>query len=779
MKVGAVLIDNTTKDFDKVYYYEVPESLENSLVTGVRVNVPFGRGNSIRLAYFLDFVEKETNKDQYKLKQIINIVDSDSVISKNQIKLAKEIKDKYFCTYSQAINMMIPTGAKIKKEKYVLIDGKKIKLSTYMKNHSPIDYSLLTVIEEEQKNVNSRFVKRVKLAVSRENAAELIESYEFNNEKQIRLIELLLDYDTLTVSDLQNYENISSSTVNTLSKKGFVTVFEQEEQRKPLTMTDLETFVPDQLSYHQEQAVSRISDAFESDSFNRFLIKGITGSGKTEIYLQLARKVIEKGKQVIILVPEISLTPIMIRRFMGRFGNEVAVLHSRLSVVERYEEWKKIKDKKVSIALGARSCVFAPFDQLGLIIIDEEHETSYKSETTPKYSAVDVANMRCRIDKCVLVLGSATPSVTTYHLFKKEDAVITIDERVTKEQLPQVSIVDMKEEFIKNNRSIFSEKLQEEIRKNIENKEQTMLFLNRRGYENFYLCRDCGEVIKCDACDVSMTYHKNRNRLFCHYCGLIKHIPEKCPSCGESHIASFGVGTEKVEEQIKEIFEEATVLRMDLDTTGYKNSHVAILDQFRNENVNILIGTQMIAKGHDFGNVTLVGILAADTLTKGFSIFSEERAFQLITQAVGRSGRGEKEGRAVIQAYDVDNHAITFGVKQDYYDFYAYEMAVREQLLYPPFGIIGKIILSGSYEKDILFWMTKAENLLKEMHVDVSYKAKDPVSMINNNYRYRVVVKGYNSSELLKKMRSFYNYIYRKLPKSVKCSIDIDGIDMI
>lgn len=778
MKVGAVLIDNTTKDFDKVYHYEVPESMESSLSTGVRVNVPFGKGNSVRLAYFLDFIEK-ADKDRYKMKSIIDIVDKESVISKNQIRLAKEIRDKYFCTYSQAINMMIPSGVKIKKQKYVLADGKKIRLNEYIKEHNPTDFSGLTIIEEEHRNVNSKYVRSVRLAVSQETATDLLETYEFSNEKQIRLIELLLDYETLTVSDLKNYENISISTVNTLSKKGFITVFEKEEQRKMQTVTDLETFTPDRLTANQETAILRISEALAKDEFNRFLIKGVTGSGKTEIYLQLARKVIERGRQVIILVPEISLTPMMIRRFMGRFGNDVAVLHSRLSIVERYEEWKKIRDKKVQIALGARSCVFAPFDNLGLIIVDEEHETSYKSDTTPKYNAIDVANMRCRIDQSVLVLGSATPSVYSYHLFSKEDAVVTIDERVNNEELPAVSVVDMKEEFVNDNRSVFSEKLKEEIRTNIKNREQTMLFLNRRGYENFYLCRDCGNVVKCDACDVSMTYHKKRNRLVCHYCGLIKQVPAFCPSCGESHIASFGIGTEKVEEQVREIFEGASVIRMDLDTTGYRNSHVAILDKFKNENIDILIGTQMIAKGHDFENVTLVGILAADTLTKGFNIFSNERAFQLITQAVGRSGRGDKKGRAVIQAYDVDNHAISFGIKQDYYDFYAYETTVREQLSYPPYGIICRIVLSGSYEKDLIFWISKVESILKEMNLDVSYRAKDPVSMINSNYRYRVVVKGYNSSEILKKLRSFHNYIYKKLPKSVKCSIDIDGIDMI
>jgi primosomal protein N' (replication factor Y) len=469
----------------------------------------------------------------------------------------------------------------------------------------------------------------------------------------------------------------------------------------------------------------------------------------------------------------------MIRRFIGRFGDQVAIIHSRLSVVERYEQWKKIKDGKAVIALGARSCLFAPFDNVGLVIIDEEHENSYKSETTPKYSALDVANMRCKIEGALLLLGSATPLITTYELFEKENAVINLTKRVTKKDLPSVSIVDMREEIMNGNRSILSNQLREEITINLKNHEQTLLFINRRGYQSFFLCNDCGEVVKCDHCDISMTYHKKRNCLICHHCGLLKAIPKICPSCGSKAIDSFGLGTQKIEEYIKETFKEASMIRMDLDTTGFKNSHMKLLDQFKNENTNILIGTQMIAKGHDFPNITLVGILAADTLTKGFSIYSEERAFQLITQAVGRAGRGEKSGRAIIQSYDVDNHAIVYGVKQDYMQFYQYESMIRKQLEYPPYGIIGKVLIASDRERDVEYWTSYCESLLKNMGVSISYSAKAPVYKIKNKYRYRIVVKGYNKDEILKNLKGFYNYVYKKLPVNVKCSIDIDGIDMI
>ena len=778
MKVAALLIDNATKNFDRIYYYEVPSYLLDKVKTGVRVNIPFGRGNSIRLAYFLDFIDYK-DKGTYKLKQIINIVDEESVMSKRQFKLAKEIRNKYFCTYSQAINIMIPSGAKVKKEKYALIDNKKIRLDVFIRENPSFDLSKIEIIEKQYKVVNSKVRRSVKLNISPSFALEIIENFELSNEKQIRLIELLLDYEYITITDLNNYENISKSTVNTLAKKGYISIFDMEIERVIEPISDIDTFRPSELTAEQDKAINIINESLEKKGYDRLLIKGVTGSGKTEIYLNIANSVIKSGKQVIILVPEISLTPMMIRQFLGRFNDNVAILHSRLSVVERFEQWKKIKDNKVSIALGARSCLFAPFDNLGLIIIDEEHENSYKSETTPKYSAIDVANMRCKIDDCLLLLGSATPSIYTYNLFKKESKVIELHKRVSRSELPKVTVVDMREELIENNNKILSEKLKFEINNNIKKGEQTLLFINRRGYDSIYICKDCGYTIKCDSCDISMTYHKKRNILVCHKCGKIKQLNNICPNCKSENVSSLSIGTQKIEEYIQETFPKASFLRMDLDTTGLRNSHMKILDKFKNEKVDILIGTQMIAKGHDFPNITLVGILSADALTKSFSIYGEERAFQLITQAVGRAGRGNKKGRAIIQAFDVDNHAIIYGISQDYNEFYDYEIKLREQLEYPPFGIIGKVLISSNSEKDARFWASKCEKILGNTDMNISYSAKAPVYKINNKYRYRIIIKGYNSTTILKGLKGFYNYIYKKLPKNVKCSIDIDGIEMI
>jgi len=776
LKTAAVIIDNSNRSFDKIYHYEVPLYLEDKLVTGVRINVPFGRGNSLRLAYFLDFVEK---KEKYKLKQIINIVDKQSSVSKDMFRLAKKIRDKYFCTYSQALNIILPAGAKIKKQKYVIIENKKIKFEKYIKENKNIDISKLNVIEEQYKVINSKIKKHARLAIKTQEAIEYLENMEFNNEKQMKVIELLIEYEDISVSDFLNFEGISRSTINTLNKKGFITVFDKKVEREIDEINDLDEFIPENLSELQKNAIYTIYPSMKKNISDSFLIKGITGSGKTEVYLNLAEKAIKMGKQVIVLVPEISLTPMMIRRFMGRFKNNVAVLHSRLSVSKRYDQWKKIKENKVSIALGVRSCIFAPFSNLGLIIVDESHETSYKSETTPKYNAIDIANMRSEIEKAVLVLGSATPNVSTYYNFKKNNKVITMDERVTKKDLPNVSIIDMREELKNNNKSIFGQKLKEQIQLNLANKEQTLLFLNRRGYSSFYMCRDCGKSVKCDSCDISLTHHKKRNLLICHYCGQVKQIPNICPNCKSKNILSFGIGTEKIEEQVKKQFKDASVIRMDFDTTGMKNSHMQILDKFKNDKIDILIGTQMIAKGHDFPNITLVGIIAADSLTKGFNIYSEERAFQLITQSVGRAGRGEKEGRAIIQAYDVDNVAIVNGVNQDYYGFYEYELKIREILKYPPFGIIGKIIISGEEKNLVEKWAIKSEEVLNTMDMEVSKAVKAPIGRIKNKYRYRIIVKGYKDSDILKKLKAFYKYIYKKLPNNIKCSIDIDGIDMI
>ncbi len=772
MKLAALLLDNTTKNIDKVYYYEAPSRLIDKLITGVRVTIPFGKGNSLRVAYFLSFVDEKVD---YDLKKIIDIVDEQSVLSENMFKLAQKIRSNYFCTYSQAINIMIPSGAKMVQEKYVYSDGVKVKLNTYCKQHKHIDFDKLSIETIQKKRVNIKSAKHIKLAISIEEAIDLIESFQLKNEKQIRLLELLVDYEEMMITDLQNYENISRSIINTMANYGYINIFDKEIKRTYEEVIHEPYEEPAKLTNLQQLAIKKLSPIIKASKYDKYLIKGVTGSGKTEIYLQLAKEAVSLGKDVIILVPEISLTPMMISRFMGRFDNKIAVLHSRLSVLQRYEEWGKIKNGQVKIALGARSCLFAPFNNLGLIIIDEEQETSYKSETTPKYHAVDVANMRCQIDNSLLLLGSATPSVTTYKVMSELDRVITIDKRIANASLPQVSVVDMREEISNGKLPIFSKLLIEEIIKNLEKKEQTMLFLNRRGYSSLYVCHDCGETIQCDNCDVSMTYHKSRKIMMCHYCGAIKQISNICPTCKSNQMKKIGVGTQQIEEAISQQFPNATMIRMDLDTTGYRNSHGKILRKFQNEKIDILIGTQMIAKGHDFENVTLVGILSADSLTNGFSIYAQERAFQLITQAAGRAGRGSIPGRAIIQAYDIDNHAIKCGITQDYYEFYNYEISLREQLGYPPFGIIGKIIMTGLNEQNTLYWTNKANEVLQQLKIDVSYTAKAPIGKINRKYRYRIVVTGNNYLGIIKKLKTFYNHIYKKLPNDVKCSIDIDG----
>lgn len=772
MKLAALLLDNTTKNFDKVYYYLAPARLIDKLLTGVRVTIPFGKGNSLRVAYFLSFIDEQVD---YNLKKIIAIVDEQSVLSQNMFKLAQKIRNNYFCTYSQAINIMIPSGAKMVQEKYVYSEGVKVKLSAYCKQHKNIDFDKLTIETIQKKRINVKVSKHIKLAISIEEAIDLIESFQLKNEKQIRLLELLVDYEEMMITDLQNYENISRSIINTMANYGYINIYDKEIKRIYEETIHEPYEEPAKLTNLQKKAINKLSSIIQASKYDKYLIKGVTGSGKTEIYLQLAKKAISLGKDVIILVPEISLTPMMISRFMGRFDNKIAVLHSKLSVLQRYEEWGKIKKGQVKIALGARSCLFAPFNNLGLIIIDEEQETSYKSDTTPKYHAVDVANMRCQIENSLLLLGSATPSVVTYNVMNKLGKVITIDERIANASLPHVSVVDMREEIKNGKLPIFSELLIKEINKNIINKEQTMLFLNRRGYSSLYVCHDCGETIQCDNCDVSMTYHKSRQLMICHYCGATKKVSNICPSCNSNQMKKVGVGTQQIEEAISHQFKDASMIRMDLDTTGYRNSHGKILNKFQNEKIDILIGTQMIAKGHDFKNVTLVGILSADSLTNGFSIYAQERAFQLITQAAGRAGRGSIPGRAIIQAYDIDNHAIKCGITQDYYEFYNYEIALRKQLDYPPFGIIGKIIMTGLNEKNTLYWTNKANESLQYLKVDVSYTAKAPIGKINRKYRYRIVVTGNNYIVIIKKLKIFYNHIYKKLPSDVKCSIDIDG----
>ena len=492
-------------------------------------------------------------------------------------------------------------------------------------------------------------------------------------------------------------------------------------------------------------------------------IKGITGSGKTEIYMQMIEKVLKKGQQAIVLVPEISLTPQIVERFLSRFGNQVSVTHSRLNYGERYDQWKKARDNDISIIIGPRSALFMPFENLGMIIIDEEHESSYRSDITPKYDAKEVAEQISRITGCMLLLGSATPDLVTYHkAVTGKYTLLELKERTKGSHLPHVTITDMRKELEEGNRSVFGAELLEAIRENLKNKRQTMLFLNRRGYATFVSCRKCGHVMKCDACDITYTYHAAEEELVCHYCGKRVANPTICPECGSKYIKYFGAGTQKIEQETKRLFPQATILRMDSDTTMTKNSHQKILEQFRQGNADILIGTQMIAKGHDFANVTLVGVLAADLSLHMSSYRASEISFQLITQAAGRAGRDELPGQVFIQTYDPEHYSIVLAAKQDYEAFYKQEIQMRKMMAYPPFSHIFTVLLSAKQEKEVI----ESARYLADIMVYYNRKGKLQIlgptpavlSKFRQEYRWRILIKC-QDEEVLKQFVIFCKVI--------------------
>lgn len=552
------------------------------------------------------------------------------------------------------------------------------------------------------------------------------------------------------------------------------------KDKNPIAGKAIQSSVAFKPNAEQQNAIEKISEAINKSKNKTFLLHGITGSGKTEVYLQVIANTIEQGKQAIVLVPEISLTPQMIQRFTGRFGENVAVLHSRLSEGERKDQWYRIKEGTVNVVVGARSAIFAPFDKLGVIIIDEEHEASYKSEKTPKYSAKEVAEKRGHLEKCAVVFGSATPSTETYYNSTNgEIELLELTERaIKKASLPTVSIIDMRTELQEGNRSIFSKELFSAIKKNLEEGNQTILFLNRRGYSSFILCRNCGFVAKCKNCSISMTYHSKIDRLVCHHCGYARPNVKKCPMCDSEYIRHFGVGTQRIEEEVMKNFSDARVIRMDMDTTSKKNSHEEILEKFRTGEADILIGTQMIAKGHDFPDVTLVGVISADTMLNIEDFRANERTFQLLTQVAGRAGRAEKEGKVIIQTYAPDSFSILSAKEQNYKEFYNQEIRLRKLLRYPPFCDMVTVILSGKENEKVKEFSIELESKIRSAFPkerdDVQFIATTsaPIARINNKYRWRIIIKCNMDDEI----RTILKQVTKSLEQECArwCSVSLD-----
>ena len=815
MLLAAVALSEATRSFDKLYHYKIlPDGLKKA-APGMRVIVPFGRKNQLKSGWIIEVWEGEESKN---LKQISQIVDETPLLSAEMIKLVKWIRTRYFCTWGDAIRLMIPAGISLKRQSWLVTesladneDKTEIELSPSQKSilekilkskngipeqefgkieksSEDIEYltekGLVKKTDFFEQSVNEKTVKAVIPSITKEEFYSLVDEGKVRSIHHIRIMEVLFTEEICSLQDILLIAGVSHGTIRNMAKKGWVSYTVIEVERNPFDSFECET--PKELVPTDEQAnvLKESIPLLSQNKLNEILIHGVTGSGKTEIYIRLIEEVIKTQRTAIMLVPEISLTPQMISCFRARFGNKIAIQHSRLSQGERFDQWRKIKAGEVDVVIGVRSAVFAPLSNLGIIIIDEEHELTYKSENTPKYDARQVARARCNINSALLVLGSATPSVETYYrALSGKTILLTMKNRPNSMSLPQTVLVDLREELKEGNRNVLSRKLEEELVKNKNNQEQSILFLNKRGYASFMLCRDCGYTLKCPNCSVSLTVHTHDRQIFCHYCGYSEPIQSICPKCQSDRIKAFGTGTQKVEEELKNHPAMFSVLRMDADTTSGKHGHKKLLNAFRNKEADILLGTQMVAKGHDFPDVTLVGILSADASLFTNDYRASERTFQLITQASGRAGRGEKPGRVVLQAYNIDDYAIQTAMNQDFETFYQKEIIMRKIMNSPPFCHIGVIIVSSENQNDAKDSLAALRSQIldkyKEKILECSEVLPPPIFIIRNRYRWRIIVKTRSVNVLVQLMNDVLDMFPKCKTGSADVSVDIDPVSMV
>ena len=717
-----VIVDISVNSLDRIFQYRVPEELLDAVTVGCQVNVPFGSGNRRRQAYVIG-VDTVLAYDASKIKDILGVTKAPAATGQ-LIALADWMHERYGCTMAQALKTVLPVKKSVKE----------VKRTAYF-------------------------------LADREGAQQLLEkSRKSRREKaRVRLLEAMLKEGCMSKETVTGVLQISASTMKSILQTGVIREETSQVYRNPVRQR-LDGWQEVCLNDEQMNAVASIwqNAAICREHWSReqgmHLLYGITGSGKTEVYMALMEKVLNEGRQIIVLIPEISLTLQTVSRFYARFGSQIAVMNSRLSAGERYDQYMRAKRGEASIMIGPRSALFTPFDRLGLIIIDEEHESAYQSEIVPRYQAAEVAARRAEMSGALVVLGSATPSVAVYQ--KAREGMIGLHRLTqrarTGSRLPDVKVVDLREEFRMKNRGILSQSLHEAMDACLKRGEQMMLFLNRRGYAGFVSCRSCGYVVKCRHCDVSMTVH-HHTLLKCHYCGSEQPMPRVCPFCGSPYIAGFGVGTQKVEEFVQKEFPEARILRMDRDTTSGKDDMGRILQTFSEGGADILIGTQMIVKGHDFANVTLVGILAADLSLFAGDYQSSERTFQLLTQAAGRAGRGDRPGEVIIQTYQPEHYCIQTAAAQDYDSFYSQEIRFRQMLHYPPDRQMMVMLAEGEHDQQT----GQAVQKLREIAGEADFEAVEfigpsraGIAKAKDLYRYTMYMKHQDIKELMR-LRDF------------------------
>lgn len=736
-----IIVDITHEKLDKVFQYSVPNELENTLEVGMEVIFPFGRGNLEKKGYVVNLTDK-TNYPLDKIKSLIGIAPKSEAIEGKLVALAAFMKEQYGGTFIQSLKTVIP-------------------------------------VKETEKDKVKRIVK---IAVDKEVAVKRLDFYlEKNQKARARLMAALLDDDEVEITLLTKKLGISHAVINALEEQGYIKIEQQKTFRNPIS-TSIEEEKKIVYTSEQKNAIDTFVRDYKLGERNTYLIHGVTGSGKTEVYIEMIQEVVNQGKQAIFLIPEISLTYQTVQRFKRRFGQRVSIMNSKMSKGERYDQMLRAKAGDVDVIIGPRSALFTPFMSLGIIVIDEEHEQTYKSEQVPRFHAREVAIYRGNLEGASVVLGSATPSLESYYKAQVgEFQLLELKNRSMAQELPEVYTIDLRDELMKGNRSMLSKKLQLLIHDRLAKKEQIMLFLNRRGFAGFVCCRTCGEVQKCPNCDVSLSEHKG-NKLSCHYCDYKTEMIKECPKCGSPHVGGFKAGTQQVEDIIKAQYPGARTLRMDVDTTRGKGDYEKILSGFANEEADILIGTQMIVKGHDFPNVTLVGVLAADMSLYANDYRAGERTFQLLTQAAGRAGRGSKAGEVVIQTYNPENYSVVAAAKQNYHEFYDEEIQFRKLLGYPPCKHMLAILMQSDNESLLEIGASYTKKYLDTLKGDAKIFVIGPstphVGKVNNVYRKVIYIKApsYDTLVVIKNRMEQYIEINSGF-KRIRVQFDFDPLN--
>lgn len=801
MQIANIIVDVPTMQTNAPYSYLIPTELEDSLKVGMRVIVPFGNGNR-KIEGFVIGIEPVTDQDPTKLKTISSIMDFEPVLNQELIALSKWLAER---TYAFRISCLLTMLPNVMKAKYAKVVKKKQQLSDSVLNQKISDH-LMTPLDDKhftEKELNQLILMQrageveIEYVVKNEAKAKLelaiqneIKNFNHirnelnpNAKAQQRLLDFLEQHpnEKLVQRKITKNDGISPAAIKAFADKGWIKKVQVEKYRNPYKH-EITRDRPKQLTTEQEQAVLEIDQAIKKQTPETFLIEGVTGSGKTEVYLQNIQTALNDGRQALMLVPEIALTPQMVNRVKNRFGNQVAIIHSGLSNGERYDEWRRIREGKAQVVVGARSAVFAPLANIGLIILDEEHDASYKQDENPRYHTRDVAIWRAHYHNCPVVLGSATPSLESraragkgvYHLLR-------LTKRVNQQQLPEVEIVDMTKEVSKNG-DIFSETLLKNINEKLAKHEQIVLMLNRRGFSSFMMCRDCGYVLMCPNCDISLTMHLDSHTMKCHYCGFESPIPKTCQKCHSRNIRYFGTGTEKVEKELATRLPNARILRMDVDTTRRKGAHERILHEFGQQQADILLGTQMIAKGLDFPNVTLVGVLNADTGLDLPDFRASERTFDLLTQVAGRAGRANKIGKVIIQTFNPQHYAIQLVKQQDYEAFYQKEMQLRHLAGYAPYFFTVKLTISSLDEQQAASKSYEILNYLKTQlkpQTTILGPTPRPIARIKNRYYYQIIIKYKVDQNLDEALKHILQQSQTETRKGLRIAIDSEPVNFM